>query len=212
MADEDQQPTPPERDVRSVERLTGTRRPRSVYVVLVIGVLALLSLLLIIYFSSDRDMPETPICTTVSIGQAREAVLEGRISRVTLAYDADVTPPSAPTWGPVLARLDYTDGQCGNLPQGITNQDDIYLLLGAIMVFNDITENTQVEIRYDRETELHPGLFATPTVPPSPTPEPTATPDATPIPETPPAAPASGIDVPVGPVLPPGAPRSTPVT
>lgn len=205
MADEDHQSTTGERHVRPVERLTGTRRPRSVYAVLIVGVLSLLSLLLIIYFSSDRDVPEQPICTTVSIGQAREAVLEGRISRVTLAYDAEVTPPSAPAWGPVLARLDYTDGQCGNLPQGITNQDDIYLLLGAITVFNDITENTQVEIRYDRQTELHPSLFATPTVPPSPTPEPTATPDATPAPATAPVEPEPTAGVPVGPVLRPAA-------
>lgn len=174
-ADRDHASSRPDRSARG-------RRPRSVYAVLAVGVVALLSLLLIIYFSSDRDTPETPICTTVSAGNAREAVLEGRITRITLAYDDAVTPPSAQNWGPVLARLDYTDGQCANLPQGITNQDDIYLLLGAITVFNDITENTQVEIRYDRSTELQPGLFVTPTVPPTPTPEATETPEPSPTP------------------------------
>ncbi len=149
-------------------------RPRSVYAVLVAGVAALLALLLVIYFSSDRDTPEQPICTTVDASTARQAVLEGRITRITMAYDDIVTPPSASTWGPVLARLDYTDGQCANLPQGIVSQNDIYLITGTIKVFNDITENQQIEIRYDRQTALDPALFWTPT------PTPTATPEVTP--------------------------------
>lgn len=183
------------------------RRSRSAYIVLGAGVVALLSLLLIIYFSSDRNQPEQPICTTVSATSARQAVLEGRISRVTLAYDDTVTPPSSPNWGPVLARLDYTDGQCANLPQGILNQDDIYLLLGAITVFNDVTENTQVEIKYDRQTELSPALFATPTPPHTPTPEPTATPSPTPSPE---ASPTREPLLPIGPVLVPATPSASP--
>ncbi|HWV23191.1 MAG TPA: hypothetical protein VNZ58_03300 [Thermomicrobiales bacterium] len=183
-----------------------SHRSRSAYVVLAVGVIALLSLLLIIYFSSDRNPPELPICTTVSAESARQAVLEGRISRITLAYDDMVTPPSAPDWGPVLARLDYTDGQCANLPQGIMNQNDIYTLLGAITVFNDITENAQVEIKYDRQTELSPSLFATPAPSPTPTLEPTATSEPTSTPEptaTTVPSPASSPEM-IGPVLLPG--------
>jgi hypothetical protein len=182
--------------------------------VLAVGVAALLTLLLIIYFSSDRNQPDQPICTTVSAESARQAVLEGRISRVTLAYDDTVTPPSATNWGPVLARLDYTDGQCGNLPQGILNQDDIYLLLGAITVFNDITENTQVEIKYDRETDLSPGLFATPTPPSTPTPEATSTPtpEPTPSPAASPTPEAATEPVfPIGPILLPSSPEASPM-
>lgn len=151
-------------------------RPRSVYAVLGVGVAALLTLLLIIYFSSDRNTPEQPICTTVDVNTARQAVLEGRIKRITMAYDETAAPPSASNWGPVLARLDYTDGQCANLPQGIVSQDDIYLITGTIKIFNDITENQQVEIKYDRQTALDPALFSTPT------PEPTSTPEVTPSP------------------------------
>lgn len=179
-------------------------RPKAVYVVLAIGVVSLLVLLLVIYFSSDRDLPEQPICTTVSVEDAQTAVLEGRISRITLAYDDTAAPPSASNWGPVLARLDYTDGQCANLPQGIMRQDEIYMLLGTITVFNDITESTQVEIAYDRTTALDASLFATPTVPPTPTPEPTATlePTATTAPTPAPT--------PSGPVFGPFFPSSTP--
>lgn len=184
---------------------SSANRPRSVYAVLAVGVLALLSLLLIIYFSSDRNLPEQPICTTVSLDTAREAVLEGRIRRITMAYDDTAAPPASNNWGPVLARLDYTDGQCANMPQGIVNQDDIYLLLGAITVFNDITETTQVEINYDRQTSLDARLFATPA------PEPTATAEPTPTPES---TPEDDVDAPpiIGPVSRPSAsPAATPV-
>lgn len=181
------------------------RRPKAVYVVLAIGVVSLLVLLLVIYFSSDRDLPEQPICTSVSVGEAQRAVLEGRISRITLAYDDTAAPPSAENWGPVLARLDYTDGQCGNLPQGIMQQEGIYLVLGTIVVFNDITESAQVTIAYDRSTALDGSLFATPTVPPTATVEPTPEPEPTEGPE-PTVAPT-----PSGPVLGPVLPASTPV-
>lgn len=190
-----------------------SHRSRSAYIVLAVGVVALLSLLLIIYFSSDRHPPEQPICTTVSAADARQAVLEGRISRITLAYDDMVTPPSAPDWGPVLARLDYTDGQCANLPQGIMNQNDIYTLLGAITVFNDITESAQVEIRYDRQTDLSPSLYATPAPSPTQTPIPTATsePTATPEPTPSPEATATLPPEMIGPALAPsGSPAATP--
>jgi hypothetical protein len=181
------------------------RRPRAVYVVLAIGVVSLLVLLLVIYFSSDRDLPEQPICTAVSVEEAQRAVLEGRISRITLAYDDTAAPPSAENWGPVLARLDYTDGQCGNLPQGIMQQEGIYLVLGTIVVFNDITESAQVTIAYDRSTALDGSLFATPTVPPTATVEPTSTPEPTEAPEETP------VPTPSGPVFGPMPPESTPV-
>lgn len=175
-------PTPSDHDTavaRSTDR-SGARskRPRSVYIVLAIGVTSLLILLIVIYLSNDQNVPDQPICTTVQADDARQAVLEGRIRRVTLAYDETVEPPSDREWGPVLVRLDYTDGQCANLPQGIARQNDMYELIGAITVFNDITENTRIEITYDRETELDPALFATPTEIPTQTPSitPTRTP------------------------------------
>ena len=190
-------------------------RSRSAYVVLAVGVVALLALLLIIYFSTNRSQPEQPICTTVSNESARQAVLEGRISKVTIAYDDEITPPSARDWGPVLARLNYTDGQCANLPQGIANQDDMYLLIGTITTYNDITGNAQIEINYDRETALSAALFATPTPIPTETPVPTPTtvPTATATPSpgvsaTPSPTPTKEV---IGPVLQPDAsPAATP--
>lgn len=154
-------------------------RPLSVYVILFGGVAALVILLFVVYLSSDRSIPDQPICSTISVDDAQAAVLEGRIRGVTIAYDDEAEPPSAPNWGPVLVRINYNDGQCANLPQGITQQDRLYQLIGAIQVYNDITENQKVEIKYDRTTSLEESLYYTPTPIPTMTPEPTPTPDAT---------------------------------
>ena len=165
-------------------------RPLSVYAVLALGVATLLVLLLVVYFSSaDRDRADQPICTTIEPEQAELAVRDGTARRLTIAYDDEVEIPTNRRWGPVLARLDYANGQCANLPQGIANQGDVYTVVGVINVYNETTENPQVEIIYERSSTLDEGLFAMPTpttVPtaiPSPTPEPTLSPTLSPTPE-----------------------------
>jgi len=165
----------------SVRRKLGSRdsrgRPVSVYGVLGIGVATLLVLLLVVYFSAaDRDNPDQPICTTIQPDQAELAVRDGNAQRLTIAYDDEVEMPANDRWGPVLARLDYADGQCANLPQGIANQGDVYAIVGVIYFYTETTENPQVEIVYDRSNSLDEGLFVPPTIPTTPTPVPTATP------------------------------------
>lgn len=176
-------------------------RPKSVYIILFGGVALLAVLLIVVYLSSDRSIPDQPICSTVTIEQAQTAVLEGRIRGITVAYDDTVEPPSAWNWGPVLMRISYTDGQCAILPQGIERQDGLYQVIGAITVYNDITENQKIEIKYDHSTALDPMLFATPTAMPTNTPEPSPTPT-----ETPKASPAPVF----GPVLTTGTPEANP--
>ena len=165
----------------------GDGRPLSVYVILFGGVAALVILLFVVYLSSDRSIPDQPICSTISVSKAQDAVLEGRIRGITIAYDDEAEPPSADNWGPVLVRLSYNDGQCANLPQGITQQDRLYQLIGTIQVYNDTTENQKVEIKYDRTTSLDETLFHTPTPIPTHTPAPTATPAESPTPRVTPA-------------------------
>ncbi|MCA9833123.1 MAG: hypothetical protein KC435_04205 [Thermomicrobiales bacterium] len=163
----------------------GDGRPKSVYIILFGGVAALVVLLFVIYFSSDRSIPDQPICSTVSVNQAQTAVLEGRVRGITVAYDDTVEPPSAENWGPVLVRVSYTDGQCAILPQGITQQNGLYQFIGTITIYNDITENQAVEIKYDRSTELDASLFETPTPVPTNTPVPSPTPEERTTPEVP---------------------------
>lgn len=179
-------------------------RPKSVYIILMAGVAALLVLLLVVYLSSDRSIPDQPICSMVSLDQAQDAVKEGRIRGVTIAYDDTAEPPSADTWGPVLIRLSYTDGQCANLPQGITQQDRLYQLVGVIQIYNDITENQKVEIKYDRSTTLDETLFQTPTPVPTPPPAQTPTPTETPEPRNTPVPTSEGM---IGPSFPPATPQ-----
>ncbi|MCO5214944.1 MAG: hypothetical protein M9953_03230 [Thermomicrobiales bacterium] len=181
-------------------------RPRSVYVILFGGVALLVVLLIIVYLSSDRSIPDQPICSSVTIEQAQTAVLEGRIRGITVAYDDTVEPPSAWNWGPVLMRVSYTDGQCAILPQGIEHRNGLYQVIGAITVYNDITENQKIEIKYDHSTALDPMLFATPTAIPTNTPVPSPTPTPT---EPPKASPTPSAPI-IGPVPIPATPDPTP--
>ena len=199
MADDQPDNTPADRSkspsvdraLLSLRRRLASRdaqgRPLSVYAVLAIGVATLLILLLVVYFSSaDRDRADQPICTTIQPEQAELAVRDGSARRLTIVYDDEVELPTNRRWGPVLARLDYANGQCVNLPQGIANQGDVYAIVGVIDVYNETTENPRVEIVYERSGTLDEGLFAmpTPTAIPTtvPTPEPTAGPTIVPTP------------------------------
>lgn len=152
-------------------------RPVAVYGILGIGVVTLLALMLVIYFwSADRDQPEQPICTSISPTRAEDDIRDGEVERLILGYDAGAEAPTDRTWGPVLARLDYVNGQCASLPQGIANQANILSILGSIAFYNQTTESAQIEITYNPMTELQPVLFTTPTAAPTEAPVPTETP------------------------------------
>lgn len=180
-------------------------RPLAVYGILGIGVATLLALMLVIYFwSADRDRPEQIICAAISPDRAQHAVRDGQVERLTLAYDGGVDFATDRTWGPVLARVDYIDGQCANLPQGITNQTDVLGILGSIAFYNETTESAQIEILYNPTAGLDTQLFAAPTPLPTATIAPTETVEAT---KTPPATPATiPTDLPATPVATPATP------
>lgn len=188
-------------------------RSRSLYAVLGIGVASLLVLLGIIYFSATkRENPEQPICTAVTTDAAETAILAGEVHRIVVNYDNKVESPTDAQWGPVLARVDFVDGSCGNLPQGIVAKDEMARILGTAYMYNHVTTETQVEIVLRGTDTLNPSLLVlptatptqTPVVTPTPatpaspiiivvtaTPEPTAPPTSTPTPtETPAASPS----------------------
>lgn len=156
-------------------------RSRSLYVVLGIGVVSLLVLLGIIYFSATkRENPEQPICTAVSTDAAEQAILAGQVQRIVVNYDDQVEDTSDARWGPVLARVDYADGSCGNLPQGIVARDEMTRILGVAYFYNQLTTEKQVEISLRGTDTLNPALLTVPTATPTQTPELTPTP-ATPV-------------------------------
>jgi hypothetical protein len=179
-------------------RLTGGGGGRSSFVYIVVGLVALtLTILLaIIYFSaSERDRTSPPICTDITQARAERAVLRGEVERLTIVYDETPYTPTSERYGPVLAKLDFTDGSCSNLPQGVVNQDVVYAVTGVIAFYNENTEEQQVEITYQKSDRLSAELFVLPTEPPTATPtmEPTvaATPTSSPAPtEVVPATPA----------------------
>jgi len=187
-------------------------RPLAVYGILGIGVVTLLALMLVIYFwSADRDQPEQPICTSIAPNRAEDDVRDGEVAHLILGYDAGVDLSTEREWGPVLARIDYVDGQCATLPQGIANQADILSILGAIAFYNQTTESAQIEITYNAMTGLEPILFTTPTTVPAETPVPTE-PPVSPVSTPPAATPAPApTDAPtVAPAIPASSPVATP--
>jgi len=185
-------------------------RPLAVYGILGLGVVTLLALMLVIYFwSTDRDQPEQPICTSISPARAEEGVRDGDVAHLILGYDAGVDLSTEREWGPVLARIDYVDGQCATLPQGLANQADILSILGAIAFYNETTESAQIEITYNPMTGLEPVLFTTPTTVPTQTPVPAETPPLSPV--STPVAPPTDTPVPTGsPATPAASPKATP--
>lgn len=162
-------------------------RPLAVYGVLGLGVATLLILLAIIYFSSgDRDKPDQPTCVNIAAADTINAIYAGEVDKLTVNYDATGDPQTRTRYGPVLAKVNFTNGQCGNLPQGVESVGQIYQVLGAARFFNDTTEHSQVEIKMEGADWLADTLFWTPTPVPTETPLPTETPIATEIPaETP---------------------------
>ncbi|MGB3329478.1 MAG: hypothetical protein WBA46_11020 [Thermomicrobiales bacterium] len=159
---------------------TEGNRSRSLYAVLGIGVASLLVLLGIIYFSATkRENPEQPICTAVATDAAEQAILAGEVHRIVVNYDNQIDAPTDPQWGPVLARVDYVDGSCGNLPQGLVAKEEMARILGTAYLYNQITTQTQVEIILRGTDSLNPALLQLPTA------TPTATPRVTPTPATP---------------------------
>lgn len=159
-------------------RLRQSSRGRSSFVYIVVGVVALtLTLLLaIIYFSAtERERTSPPICTEIAFDEAEQDILRGDVERLTIVYDETPYTPISQRYGPVQAKLDYVDGTCSNLPQGVTNQNVVYTVNGVIAFYNQTTDGQQVEVVYQTSDNLDARLFATPTLEPTETPEPVST-------------------------------------
>ena len=189
---------------------------RSSFIYIVVGIVAvtLTVLLAIIYFSaSERDRLSPPICTDITQAAAEDAVLRGEVDRLTIVYDDTPYTPTSERYGPVLAKLDYTDGTCSNLPQGVANQDVVYTIAGVVAFYNENTDLQQVEITYQESPQLSEALFATPTMVPTetPTPEPAATEAATSLVIVPPVLPVASPGADATPIASPAAtPHATP--
>lgn len=159
-------------------RLRGDGGGRSSFVYIVVGIVALTLtvLLAIIYFSaSERERTSPPICTDITLEAAERAVLNGEVERLTIVYDEEPVTPTSERYGPVLAKLDFADGTCSNLPQGVAHQDVVYAVSGVIAFYNQDTEEQQVEVVYQKSGNLREDLFLPPTVPATETPVPTET-------------------------------------
>ncbi|MDQ3514213.1 MAG: hypothetical protein M3462_11245 [Chloroflexota bacterium] len=151
------------------ERIGG--RPVSAYAVLVGGALVLCVLLAIILGTSGDDEPgESRTCyQQPDVQIAKDDVLDGAVERVRV-----IVPEGRPDFGVALLELDYVDGTCYTLPQGVIGQDNAFLILGALETYNRTTDQRRVEVTWDEDAVPTNVLF-TPTPSPTTAPEPTWT-------------------------------------
>lgn len=177
-------PSQPEYPVDRLKQRVGgvlAGRPLAVYLVLFAGAATLIILLIIVWISATGGgNQERPICTTISIADARNAVLAGHVQRIAVLVDAD--NPADTLTG---INLDFDDGSCRATVQGADHRDELYLVLGAVTYFNNYAEN-RVRIEYQKQA-IQPELLSTSTptatAPPPATETPTASPQAAPSPE-----------------------------
>ena len=144
-------------------------RPVSAYAVLVAGALVLCVLLaIIITTSGDDDTGTDRTCyQQPDVQIAKRDVLSGAVERVRV-----IVPEGRPQFGVALLELDYVDGSCYTLPQGIIGQDNAFLILGALETYNRTTDQRRVDVTWDEDAVPTNVLF-------TPTPSPTVIPEAT---------------------------------
>ncbi|MEJ7762757.1 MAG: hypothetical protein WKF80_08180 [Thermomicrobiales bacterium] len=147
-------------------------RPVSAYAVLVAGALVLCVLLTIILSTSGDDDPGTArTCyQQPDVQIAKDDVLSGAIERVRV-----IVPEDRPDFGVAFMELDYVDGSCYTLPQGVIGQDNAFLILGALETYNRTTDQRRVEVNWEEDAVPTNVLF-TPTPPATTAPAATRTP------------------------------------
>jgi hypothetical protein len=159
--------------------------------VLLLGAVVLAVLLLVIVLTSagDDDDTDPVVCFDARLDQFRDQLYAGEVEQLTI-----LVPQDRREFGVFRLKIDYIDGQCANLPQGITGREAADAVIGMVYTFNETSDLKQVEIVHrvvevpeqdlapPTPTELPPTATSPPTetpIPPSPTeapPPPTATP------------------------------------
>ena len=158
---------PEEFPVDRLRRRLGRRmggRPLMVYVVLFAGAATLLLLLAVVWISSRSDGDgEAEICTEIAPAEAQAAVLDGQVRRIRVLVDQD--QPVETLTGIVL---ELRDDACRQTPQGADRRAELFGVLGAVQLYNQFNEETEVDIAYTQQ-DIQRELLATST------PVPTAT-------------------------------------
>lgn len=164
-------------------------RPFSVYLVLAAGLAMLVVLLTVVVLTGRNDNgPEPPICLPIAAPEAERAITRNRVERVNV-----LTESGKPETGPLALTLDYSDGNCRELPKGVQSQADFYRLIGVITVYNQTRAGEQrIVLAWRQQGNIPLELLATATLPttatvsaasttepPTPSPAATATPPAT---------------------------------
>jgi hypothetical protein len=172
-------------------------RPVMVYLVLIAGAATLLLLLVIVWYSATGGgNEETPLCTAISVDEASQIILSGKVGRVDVLVDRD-----QPLNSLTLIVLRENDGSCRQTAQGADVRNELYRLMGVIEIYNNFGEQ-HVRIHYQRQ-DIQASLLSTSTPTPLPptvtsTPVPTGTATVPPaVTETPTLIPTAAATSPV---------------
>ncbi|HEU5432914.1 MAG TPA: hypothetical protein VFU81_14700 [Thermomicrobiales bacterium] len=193
------------------QRLLGGR-PLSVVGILIAGLLVLVVLLAIVIITgrNDKTGPAPLTCLPVSLAEAEASVRGGLVDRVAV-----LTERGKPETGPLAVTLDLTDGNCRELPKGVTAQDELYRFIGEVAVYNQLAAGDQrIRLAWEQQGNIPAPLLATATPTPTVTPIPTQTPipTPTPLPTSTPAPTATATATPAPTTTPvPPTPTATPL-
>jgi hypothetical protein len=207
MADQDHLISPPpDPDSRPASGRMLAGRPLSVFAVLAagLGVLAVLTLFLLLSGRNPDDSPQPLICLPVSVAEAESHIMNGEVARLHV-----LTERGKPEIGPLAVTLDLDDLTCRELPKGVQEQDDFYRLVGVTTVYNQTRAGEErIEVLWEEQTNIPLALLSTPTATPLPTRTPMP-PTATPVPPT--GTPVPPAATPEPPTMPPVSPTATSV-
>lgn len=171
---------PPEGRRRLISRRLLGGRPLSVVGILIAGLLVLVVLLAIVIITgrNDKTGPAPLTCLPVTLAEAEASVTDGLVGRVTV-----LTERGKPETGPLAVTLDLNDGNCRELPKGVTAQDELYRFVGEVTVYNQLAAgDRRIRLVWEQQGNIPPPLLATATPTPTVTPPPTQTPAPTPTP------------------------------
>jgi cell division septation protein DedD len=138
-------------------------RPLTVYLVLFAGAAMLLLLLGVVWISAtgggDKD---ELICTEIAPQDARDAVLAGQVRRVNVLVDKD-----RPIESLTGIQLRFADDSCRQTPQGADIRNDLFVVIGAVDLYNNFQDDT-IRVHYQSQ-EIETELLSTSTATPAPT-------------------------------------------
>lgn len=177
---------------RRIERTTGGR-PISALMILATAALVLVVLFVVIVVTGEEDEtnPGVP-CIVIELPDALDAIVDGEVEAIRATSPRGDIASLA-----VAVEMDMADGTCRAISQAPEAAEDRVAVLGAAMVYNDQTEQRQIDISIN-VADLPATMTPTATTAPTMTPLPTQTATPTQVPTQTPVSASTPLPTPAG--------------